>query len=812
MKVSSIVLSMVFCLFVATAAYAKNFDELKDLSLDVLLNMDITARKVPEKIQYVPIAVSAFSADELEYRDFPDISHLDTLTPNLVFDTAPPISGNSSGSSIFLRGVGQLDFTINVDPGVGLYLDGVYLARSIGSVFNFVDLERVEILRGPQGTLFGRNTIGGAIQLISSSPSNAFNGRIKTTLGDDNRRDILASVDLPLTNTLLSQFSFLSRQQDGYVRDGQGLDLGNDDVVSSKAQLLWRMNDRLSIRLIGDYTKDDEHGAPNVPVDILAFDGNFGFALGGDAPSSIDGVGTRFNFFAEGCPFTEESVTRDLNCFGPQWLTGSRRATKSNFPLTKSENKVRGLSLTTMYSAGWGSLKSITSYRDLLSEFARDSDHTPYPVFAAANIQDQHQFSQELQLSHSWDAGQWVLGLYYFHEKAFEYTQVFFPAVDAPLLLQGVFYNDIENESSALYGEIDFNLTKHWALGLGARLSYEKRFYRTDQGFIAINNNRDGSAVYAGIDSNNFDITPERFATFDIYDRSTATNGDPDNGGFLLTTVQDPGQVKVFREPSWRATLSYRPHDSMMFYGVIADSFKSGGFNPRNLTPTLDQRAVPFSPEFVRMLELGYKYYNPMMRANVALFVNDYDDIQISVSNPEISNGARLTQNAAEARIVGIESEFSIIPHPSWLFNAGFGWLDAQYRALNPDVIDTVTLDSRFPRVPQLTMNLGALYQSQGLHIGQLSAGLDAYYRASNEGSVPNDAEAFQPSYTLLNFNTSFETSRRQWRFGAGVNNITNEIYTNSINVNPFLGYAEANYARGRQYYFNIEYRFGDFK
>ena len=783
-----------------------------DVEPEVILEeLIVTARKREESLQETPIAISAFNANDIETRNIRDISAIAGLTPNLVFDTAPPVSGNPSGASVFLRGVGQLDFTVNVDPGVGIYVDGVYVSRSVGSVIDLLDVQSVEVLRGPQGTLYGRNTIGGAIQLFSKAPTDEFSGRAKATVGSDNRADILAALSIPITDTFKSKFSVLSQNQDGYVTDGRGVELGDTDSLTGRAQFAWNPSDQFNASLNFDVTSSDENGAPNVPVELFAFDGAFGF-VSGVAPTGADDFGTRFNFFAPNCPYDNNnpaSVEGNLNCFGNQYNTNNIRLTNSDFPLTKSENDIFGGALTLEYDFDWGQLKSITGYRELDSEFGRDSDHSPLPIFATANIQEQDQFSQEIQLTGSTDNSNWVVGAFYYEETAFEYTQIFLPAFGGPVLLQGIFYNDVENESAAIYGEYTYEFAEKWSATLGARYTDESKFYASDQGFSLLNGNIGGSAVYAGIDPNNPSTNPEQLASFDILDRNTVTTGTPDQSAYVVTLIDEPGQTADISDTNVRATLTYKSGDSSLLYGTYSDGFKSGGFNPRYLAPTSDLRAIEFQPETVKLVELGYKYFGDRFKANLALFQSDYQDIQISADSPT-SQGATVTQNAAAATITGLEAEVAYALSSNWLFEGGFGYLDAQYDALGDGVSSSVSLNSRFARIPEFSANIGSSYVNQLDNGAQLTTRIDLSYKGDTEGTVQNDSQAFEDSYALLNASIQYATPNDKWLLTIGGTNLTDEEYTHSVNVNQRLGYAEAVYARGRELYVSAEYRIGE--
>ena len=189
---------------------------------NVLEEVVITAQKREESLQDTPVAVSAFTAEAIESKGFEDISEVANFTPNLVFDTTSPVSGLSNGAVVFIRGIGNTDFSLTTDPGVGIYVDGIYVSRSAGGVLDVLDVERIEVLRGPQGTLFGRNTIGGAINITPRKPAETLQGRVDLTLGDLSRQDVRASIDVPVTDQLRTTFAMSVKSRDGYVDRGAG--------------------------------------------------------------------------------------------------------------------------------------------------------------------------------------------------------------------------------------------------------------------------------------------------------------------------------------------------------------------------------------------------------------------------------------------------------------------------------------------------------------------------------------------------------------------------------------------------------------
>ena len=257
----------------------------------------VTAQKRVENVQDVPIAISAFTAETLQKKGITDITRLSALTPNVNLDGGSPFSGDSSVLSASIRGIGQDDFAFNLDPGVGVYLDGVYLARTIGANQNLLDVDRIEILKGPQGTLFGRNTIGGAISIVTHTPGDEFKLAGQATLGDYNRRDVQVMVDMPINDRILTTLSVSSQTTDGWQEtipypSGSSIGLnayrvmgqadmpkapgshtsdlgGGKDLQTMRGKILFHATDDLDVTLAGDYSHEDQSGLPNTVMGVF---------------------------------------------------------------------------------------------------------------------------------------------------------------------------------------------------------------------------------------------------------------------------------------------------------------------------------------------------------------------------------------------------------------------------------------------------------------------------------------------------------------------------------------------------------------
>ena len=225
----------------------------------------VTARRVEENVQNTPVAVSAFSSDALARAQISGTDGLATVTPSLQIQGTAPNSGNPAAAQVYIRGIGQSETAPGVDPGVGIYIDGVYLGSSVGGVMDFRDLANIQVLRGPQGTLFGRNTIGGAILITSNDPRKEFGGQVYAGIGSDRQRDVRGAVNVPISDDLLTRWTFGSRTRDGYVRRiSDGVKLGDVNSYTATGKILWTPTATLEIMLKGDYTNEKSNGSPLV--------------------------------------------------------------------------------------------------------------------------------------------------------------------------------------------------------------------------------------------------------------------------------------------------------------------------------------------------------------------------------------------------------------------------------------------------------------------------------------------------------------------------------------------------------------------
>jgi iron complex outermembrane receptor protein len=722
----------------------------------------ISARKRAENLQDTPISVTAFSAEALLARQVTTIADIDKFTPNLILDSATSLAGSSSTITAFIRGVGQTDFNLTIDPGVGLYLDGVYVSRSVGALLDTADLERVEVLRGPQGTLFGKNTIGGAIVLTSKRPGDEFEATLEGTLGDFDRRDARAMINAPLGERAALRFSASRQEREGYVRRTfDGDKMGDRDALAGRLALELRPTDDVRISLALDGTRNREASKPttllevNPLADFAAF---WNFAVNG---------ATCFTPPA-GLPIPDAPA-----CFNDQWITGDAFTTVGGGP-NYSDLDLWGIGATIEWVLPAATFKSISSYRDLQSAFYQDYDNSPLPIGETSNDYTQDQWSQEFQLSGvaASDRLTWLLGLYYLKETGRDENNLVFSIAD---FLSG---GDVDNDSYAAFAQFTWQISDRLRMTPGLRYTRETKRFLPDQ-FI-INDNTGGSLL----------------ALSQLF----IPTGNP-NGNLILPRVEESTKAS---ELTPALSFDYRIAPDVLGYVSYAEGFKSGGFTQRVFPP---EPVVPsFGPEFVKSYEIGLKteLFDRRLRLNTAVFYTDYTGLQIVVNE----GVAPKVRNAGEATIRGLEVDLEAALHERVRLYGGAGYTDAEYDDVDPNAVG-ITAENDFPNVPEWNGTLGVSADLMRSDAGTLSARVDWSYRGAHFKDAVNSPQIRQGAYSLVNASVTYGAADDRWALVLGGTNLTDETYlVTGYQDLPVIGVATGTYARPREWFVGARYRF----
>lgn len=750
----------------------------------------VTARRREEGLQSAPIAISAYTGDSLDYRGVTQLDQIAKFAPGLTLENNPSFGGASNSAAIYLRGIGQKEFLPTTEPGVGLYVDGVYVARSVGAILDIVDVERIEVLRGPQGTLFGRNTIGGAISVVTRQPEigGDVQGSIGASVGNDSLLNLNASIEGTLSDTAAARLTVALFNQDGYVQRADGIDLGDDDTLTARLAVNWQPTDALSGQISVDMTRDRENGPAMqlIGIDFTDLSQLAGVVAAPPPPMAfIHNVTTAALGPGQPCAATNtagQGVTSNpasANCYDSRYIgaDGQNEGTAPAF----SETDLLGFAATFTYELSDSlTLKSITASRSLESQFARDGDHSPHRISQFHDDLEQDQFSQELQLLGSAEKLEWILGAYYFNEDGFNENTLDFTVSN---FRSG---GSFDNEAWAAFAQATYDLTDALHLTLGGRFTDEQKSFTPDQ--IIYQN------YYAG------------FSNLVPADNPLAALDAPflQAGERILPLLEKDIDISEFTP---MANLAFDLSDDIMVYLSYSEGFKSGGFTQRVFPPivapftapagTPDIDLIPtYDPEFVEVLELGFKgtFMDGRVRVNGALFTTDYEDLQVQVFN----SVAPVTQNIGEASIEGLELEVVASPGNGWFAEASLSLLDANY-----DEIDTgntlIARDNDFERVPETAASLGLSRELLLGDNGTLILRGDWSYRSKTFNDAYNTALLETDSTDLIDASVRWLSADEAWTVTLSGINLTDEEYLVSGVYGTAFQSFEGLFDRGRE-------------
>ena len=757
----------------------------------------VTARHRGESVQDVPLAISAFSGEDLEVRQVATTDQLATITPNLSFNSSGAFAGAKSAAQIFIRGVGQVDYLPVTDPGVAVYVDGIYMARSVGAVMDLLDVERVEVLRGPQGTLFGRNAVGGAVVLHSRRPAEQPHRSLRAQLGSDRMTHATATVGGPVADGLFAGLTLAYRKRDGYVtRVHDGLDMGDDDGQAARGTLVWRPSDALELFATADYARRRENGAPTVSGgvnDRMAF-GAFGNGL----LPGCDAVSINPAYPAEGPPSHPPpgaGTGGAAGCYGPDSFAGEYVA-QGTFPAFAELDSWGGSVEFTWSPVPWASLRSLTGYRGFDMKSSRDADNTPANILSTKEWLDHAQISQELRLSGltAGDRVHWQAGIYLFREHGYQRSAVIVPP--------GALHSggDYDNSSVAGFAQATGEITETLSLTLGGRYTRDRK-----------------------------GLTPDLYALGDASQGigSIFAPTWPGAAGIYLSPAgpMKPGDRMLPRRDfhanfgalTFTAKLGYRLGSGVTAYAGFSNGFKSGGFDIRHPAPPPGHElnsptAAPgtYEPETVSSYEIGLKSLlaEGRMRLNAALFRADYDDIQVLIResfNP-------ITFNGGAADISGAELEAAWSPGAGWDVRANLGAMHARYDSLSPSVLNNATPvlpGYELAKTPSLSHGL-MIGRATTLPGGQiLTPRVNWTYTGSQHHDAINTPQIFQDGYHLLNASVAVRTGDGRWELVSAVRNLTNARYlvTGNSAFDTAAAYVERVYGRPREWSVTVGYR-----
>ena len=704
MKTSKISQLILLSYLLPSAVWAADIEENEKIDSSKLEVITVTAQRRGENIQKVPVAVTAMNAEMLEKQDVHDLNTIATRVPGLSFSPFAP-----GQNIISLRGASSNDDGAGTDNSVAVFVDDVYLGRVSNVNPEMFDIERVEVLRGPQGTLYGKNTIGGAINIISKLPSlDELDAKLRLNIGNYGRRDVAGYINGPLGDNVAAKLSFSSRKNDGWV-DNVTLNKKqkDNDVFAGRAQLLYE-GDNFQALFSGDYSQLDVTDMARTPVDTGAKDDPAVWS-----PAYVAAC-------KEGAPFCAAGAVDGY-----------------------AKQKAYGVSAKLTWDLDLGELISISAYRDSESDWNMDATGSPALALIDDIIDNSDQFSQEFRWVGQNDSFNYVAGAWYMNENT-DRSECFdlSPDTDCSTGMDGSdFYHQVnETNSYALFGQLDWKFATDWILTVGGRYSYETK---------EIDN-----VAKAG----NFVIINENFG------------------------IDSPVTLKE----SWGAftpkvALKYTVSDDTTAYLSFAQGFKSGGFAaaPQSLAET-----KPLEPEEATNFEFGIKSdITDTFRLNTTVFHTDYKNLQIQSFGPRSSGedfGVFNTFNAGDAKIDGIELEFTWLPTDNLKLYGFYGYMDSEF-------VDTVVPNSAYPnqsgqemlRTPKNKYSIN-LEHNIDLDSGDYFT-TNLNYRFTDDQRGELEPYAVQPAFKLLDASFTWHSANDNWEVSIWGKNLTEEVYITHV-------------------------------
>jgi iron complex outermembrane recepter protein len=722
-----------------------------------LEKITVTARKVSENLQRVPVAITALSADAIQERSIHTLSDVQNSAPNLLIKES---ATEPQSFTLEMRGQEQNDIPLTVDPSIGVYIDGLYYPRTLGLRGALVDMDHIEVLRGPQGTLYGRNTTGGALSLYTSNPSfDGDSGSLEASGGNFNAWNFIGIGNLVLSDDAALRVVVQRGGHSGYGENAADQQLETENSIMLRSKLLLKLGSNVEATIFGNYQANDAGGGLWKLVDL--------------APaSSCPSVGL------PGCVYTLQAA---LQKYGPGILAPGNPNAAAEFAATIAQlqsyigsnpyrTNTTDLSSSQYYGSTIGTdikatfdhdltLRSITGYEKLNRNNNFDTDGTPVDAINSDTTTKSHYLSEELQLIGTGDTYNWLGGLYFGDERGLETSATNILPFLLGNLNPAYFIADVKNTTYAAFTQGTWEFIPTWRLTGGFRYSWDDREIISDN-----QQGADGCVVPApGVD-----LTPPGAS-------------------------QCPRKFENwYNAPSWLVSLDHQFTDQIMGYLKVSHGYRSGGENFRGAnTP---ESFTPFKPEYVTEYELGEKaeLFDRTFRVNTAVFFDNYSDIQKSISIPtEAGEPTTVVGNAASAKVKGVELETEWHPTGQVTLSLGGGYTDAYYVKFIDPVLGNLT---NLPfATPHFTAIASARYV-EPVALGNVSYQAD-YHWQSAVNLVPQDldpAAYTQKAYGLLDGRIQLHWDRFDADVAIFGKNLTDKRYfVNGISLEASLGFGD---------------------
>jgi len=722
-------------------------------SAAVLEEVVITAQKREQGLQDVGISVSAMTGDQMEALGFDNAQQVTAMAPGV--STVQP--NGEANYSIAIRGVANSDFTTNVESPVAMYVDEVYISQMSGAGFALFDMERVEILRGPQGTLFGRNATGGLAHFITRKPSQEADGYAKVTLGDYNQIKFEGAAGGAITDNLSARVSVSTHDNDGYITNRLGGDLNNANDRAGRVQFLYTPNDETEILLNARYSTQD--------IDTGFFENVSSIRPGELTPDEMNPV--------------LEYIDNDGDVFAGDY-------DDPGF----NDLETSGYTLTVSHDMGGANLTSITDFSSVERRYIEDSDASPLSFFNFFLTTDAEQFSQELRLDGETDTMKWVAGFYYLDLDISDANGAVTDPFVGPAETEGAeagLFNPYTSklQSTSLFGQLEFSLSEQLTLIAGARVIQDEKEFDFSVNYVE----------FLDPDSDAFDSSANH-ANLTVF-------GD-------LVDVPGYGEYSGDRkdtEVSARLQLDYRLSDETLLYTSWNRGVKGGGYNAPifPLSEPLDytDEVMSYDPEQLDAFEVGFKheFMDGKARLNGAAYYYDYNDYQTFY----IVGIDTITFNS-DAEAQGFELELQASPAEGWDILLG-----AAYSDIDVDLPDGRT--TRPVQSPEWNFNAMVRYEWEIAQGGRVALQADSMYRSEHVFAMTGAETVEEDGYAISNVSLTYSAPGDQWQVSAFVENVTDKEYlvqTFDLSSTDVFGLTEQYYGRPQWWGVSFKYNWGN--
>lgn len=737
---------------VSTAAVAEG-------GLFELEEVVVTATKRAESVQDVPASISAFSGEGIRQAGIEDSMGVASQVPNLQFRS----TFGFSSPQFYLRGLGNRSFHTNAVGPVGIYTDGVTMGNVITQAFPLLDLERLEVVRGPQGTMFGRNTTGGLINFISKKPdpNEGTNGYADLSLGSDNERQIDGAVGFALTDSLATRISVKQRTRDG-VFDAQqpGVDdLGDIDMLQYRVQLgYYDPNDKFDVLVRVRGGEIDNLQRPWKQIGTV----------GTDCPTKLNSQCTDFFGFSDSTDPHETFAQ----------FEGYEKSEADGVDITLNVQLADDLTLT-----------YIAAYDEAESQKFYDEDFSPVALLTDTYDSEVNFSSHELRLTSDYDSDfNWIAGLYYYEDdldslEAFSIPDLPAVAVDPGFAgLPSVGFGQVlsqQTESWAAFVSGTWDISDKMVLRAGLRWTYDER---------------DATVRSTVYDSTGLQATP-------VSEAMVGQLG-------MFDLIPEMNVKDDWSEPSGTLSLNYNLTDEVTTYVTFARGFKGGEFNGGALFGVGE--ATLTDPEFVNSWELGLKgnFFDNRVALNIAYFHTSAKDLQVFSLDPNAAVPTQTLTNAGEATLEGIEIDGHWYISDNLMFKGGIGLLDATYDKFQANAT-TSYAGNTLPYAPDVTFN-GLIRYEREVSFGTLAAQVDYRYVTESYNDADNDPSLETDPYHIANAHMSWRDSNEDWEVKLWIRNLDDNEYFSTLYNGGGFGYHGLNFGDPRSYGVSVRYNFGE--